>query len=56
MQDYPYQVYNARADYIDPSADTSKYDYQVLDVAVPEGSAPHNYTCWYSIIETVTEV
>lgn len=52
MDDYPYPVYSVEADYIDNAAYTSKYDYQLLGVAKPEGSAPKNYTCWYGITET----
>lgn len=52
MDDYPYPVYSVEADYIDNAAYTSKYDYQLLGVAKPKGSAPKNYTCWYGITET----
>ena len=36
MKDYSYPVYRVEADYIDGAADTSKYDYQMLELSNPK--------------------
>ena len=36
MKAYSYPVYRVEADYIDGAADTSKYDYQMLELSNPK--------------------
>ena len=49
--DYEYTDFTVEVDEIMPASDSKRYQWMVLGVAIPSGSAPNNLVLWYGITE-----